>query len=79
MPCINTYTFDDPLIFDDNATIAERVALPYIVNCENDIKTCDQLWQNILCGSDKMYYQPIVEGDNLYIQTRFYDAKNLPN
>lgn len=58
-------------------TIYNIRGLPDRETCDSVSNTIDDLWCNNLCGNDVDYYIPVIEGQKLLIQTRFFDDVNF--
>lgn len=67
--------------------VFSRPRTPRIINCYPDVKSpdetsfyprgCKDVWnENKDCPGDSSYYHPLAEGDELIIQTRFFDNVN---
>jgi len=68
--------------FEASGSITRLVQVPEIVDCNGVIPAGfvtnpNDLWCNQRCGNDKFYAQPIPNGQNIKLQTRFWDTKNF--
>lgn len=69
--------FSNPGSQERTGTIYNVEQLPEKESCESVANTLDDLWCNNQCGNDIDYYIPVVEGQKLLIQTRFFDDVNF--
>jgi len=77
-----------PTLQEETGHVYSLVNTPTLVNCYPEPKSpdessfyprgCKDVWnENKNCTADDSYYQPLAEGDDLIIQTRFYDDVNF--
>ena len=65
----------------DICTYARKMCLPSYQNCANTcidwiVRDCSKTWNCNRCQKDKEYLHPVVSGEQIMFQTKFYDKYN---
>lgn len=72
MPCNYVYVYPDTIhCLQESASLTRYDDLPVLEDCAGVTNTCADIWNNNRCGNDVAYFQPVIDGDVIYILTSF--------